>query len=80
MLLVLAFLTAKVLVFFRLYLELLPLRLHLDQAHINFLMSFFNQGPFDDFSPGSSNTLDESDMSKIVEALSPFFQASSFAP
>ncbi|CAL9185853.1 unnamed protein product [Musa hybrid cultivar] len=58
-----------------LYLELLPLRLHLDQAHINFLMSFFNQGPFDDFSPGSSNALDESVMSKIVEALSPFIQA-----
>lgn len=88
MLIVIAFISAQVLVLFRLHLELLPLRLHLDQTHLNFLISFFVKDSFDDTSPVPPNNLDDSDMSKtssrrfgsqtiVEEALLPFFQASS---
>ncbi|URE12311.1 ATG C terminal domain [Musa troglodytarum] len=76
---------------YRLHLELLPLRLHLDQTHLNFLISFFGKDSFDDTSPVPPNNLDESDMSKtssrrfgsqtlVEEALLPFFQKCDVRP
>ncbi|XP_064967995.1 autophagy-related protein 2-like isoform X3 [Musa acuminata AAA Group] len=76
---------------YRLHIELLPLRLHLDQTHLNFLISFFGKDLFNDTSPVPPNNLDESDMSKtssrrfgsqtMVEvALLPFFQKCDVRP
>ncbi|XP_042376736.1 autophagy-related protein 2-like isoform X2 [Zingiber officinale] len=69
----------------RLLLELLPLRLHLDQTQLIFLTNFFGNESFDDPSPSSPNILDGSDTSTslsrrsgkqlvVEEALLPFFQ------
>ncbi|KAG6516223.1 hypothetical protein ZIOFF_026676 [Zingiber officinale] len=74
---------------YRLHLELLPLRLHLDQTQLNFVTTFFGMDSFDDPSAVSFNNLDGSDMPATIisrfgsqtmaeEALLPFFQASSF--
>ncbi|XP_074579751.1 autophagy-related protein 2-like [Curcuma longa] len=70
---------------YRLHLEILPLRLHLDQTQLNFITTFFGMDSFDDPSAVSFNNLDGSDTSATIisrfgsqtmveEALLPFFQ------
>ncbi|WOL12704.1 autophagy-related protein [Canna indica] len=76
---------------YRLHLELLPLRLHLDQTQLNFLTSFFGKDSFDDPAPSAPNNLDGIDIRKTrsrrngsqliaEEALLPFFQKCEVKP
>lgn len=66
---------------YRLYLEFLPIRLHLDQSQINFLISFFGNGSSLEGSPTISKSVEVScvaekmrSMPIVEEALLPFFQ------
>ncbi|XP_038972268.1 autophagy-related protein 2-like isoform X2 [Phoenix dactylifera] len=70
---------------YRLHLEFLPMRLHLDQDQLNFLISFFGKDSFVDEPPSPPNNLSESVTSGrksrsfgsqtiMEEALLPFFQ------
>ncbi|KAJ6798912.1 autophagy-related protein 2 [Iris pallida] len=76
---------------YRLVLEFMPMRLHLDQGQLNFLISFFGKGSFDEESPTLPNDTTGVEMrgeksrsygSRITveEALLPFFQATSIIP
>ncbi|XP_020589380.1 autophagy-related protein 2 [Phalaenopsis equestris] len=76
---------------YRLYLELLPIRLHLDQSQINFLISFFRNGLSVEESPAISKDVDMSCMDEkmskayrnlpiVEEALLPFFQKCDVKP
>lgn len=71
----------------RLHLEFLPMRLHLDQDQLNFIISFFSKDSFVDETRSPPNNSSESEMSGresrsfgsqtiVEEALLPFFQAS----
>lgn len=70
---------------YRLFLECLPIRLHLDQSQINFLVSFFGDQSSLEESPPLLKTVDRSGISEkknkacrspaiVEEALLPFFQ------
>lgn len=75
---------------YRLHLELLPLRLHLHQRQLNFLIRFFGKDSFTEESPSLPNNLDASEMSARKktfgslaideEALLPFFQKCDIRP
>ncbi|KAL0928093.1 hypothetical protein M5K25_002333 [Dendrobium thyrsiflorum] len=76
---------------YRLYLEFLPIRLHLDQSQINFLISFFGNGSSVEESPSISKDVDMSCIAEkkinvhrsqpiVEEALLPFFQKCDVKP
>lgn len=75
--------------FFRLYLELLPIRLHLDQGQLDFLIDFFGKGSLSEECPSPPSDLGGSEISGgsstfgsqvvVEEALLPFFQVISCA-
>ncbi|ONK66112.1 uncharacterized protein A4U43_C06F4270 [Asparagus officinalis] len=76
---------------YRLHLELLPLRLHLDQSQLNFLIGFFSNGSVANDCPNLPNDVDGSDITGIgsgpfgsqpsaEEALLPFFQKCDVKP
>ncbi|PKA52577.1 hypothetical protein AXF42_Ash001558 [Apostasia shenzhenica] len=75
---------------YRLCLEVHPIRLHLDQSQIKFLISFFGNGPSVEDSLGSCNDIDRSVSEKrsktygsqaiVEEALLPFFQKCDVKP
>ncbi|XP_020091189.1 autophagy-related protein 2 isoform X3 [Ananas comosus] len=70
---------------YRLHLEFLPLRLHLDQGQLNFLIQFFSKDSSSDKSQSLAHDLDDSEntgkerisfgcQTIVEEALLPFFQ------
>ncbi|XP_072952830.1 autophagy-related protein 2 [Typha angustifolia] len=76
---------------YRLQLEILPLRLHLDQDQLNFLVSFFSKDSDGDDSHSMPHDLNEPEMSGrditnygsqmiVEEALLPFFQKFDIRP
>nr|XP_010932621.1 autophagy-related protein 2 isoform X1 [Elaeis guineensis] len=76
---------------YRLHLEFLPMRLHLDQDQLNFLISFFGKDSFVDETRSPPNNSSESEMSGrnsrsfgsqtiVEEALLPFFQKCDVSP
>lgn len=87
--LVVFFFSQKITILLRLHLEFLPLRLHLDQGQLNFLIQFFSKDSSSDKSQSLAHDLDDSEntgkerasfgrQTIVEEALLPFFQVLMF--